>query len=75
MAVTPNLRRIDLRISGADYFAERTLRNISPRSRWSLRLDAGGLDHLAPFLGFLGDELAKIGGRARRNSAAQVTCG
>jgi hypothetical protein len=23
----------------------------------SLRLDAGGLDHLAPFLGFVGDEL------------------
>src|SRR5215467_15346108 len=39
----------------------------------SLRLDAGGLDHLAPFLGFLGDELAKIGGRARKHRAAQVS--
>ena len=27
----------------------------------SLGFDAGQLDHLAPFLGFLGDELAKIG--------------
>src|SRR5262249_12630174 len=29
----------------------------------SLRLDVGGPDHLAPFLGFLGDELAKVCGR------------
>src|SRR5262249_15623578 len=27
----------------------------------SLRLDAGGLDHLGPFLGLVGDELAVIG--------------
>ena len=30
----------------------------------SLRLDAGELHHLAPLLGFLGDELAEVGGRA-----------
>jgi len=28
----------------------------------SLRLDVGGPDYLAPFLGFLGDKLAKVGG-------------
>ena len=27
----------------------------------SVRLDAGELDHLAPLLGFLGDELAEVG--------------
>ena len=32
----------------------------------SLRLDARELDHLAPFLGFVGDELAEVGGRAAR---------
>src|SRR5215510_11574354 len=38
----------------------------------SLRLDAGRLDHLGPFLGFVGNELAKIGGRARECRAAEV---
>ncbi len=28
-----------------------------------LRLDAGGLDHLAPLLGFVGNELAELGRR------------
>jgi hypothetical protein len=28
----------------------------------SLRLDAGELDHLTPFLGFVGDQLAEVGG-------------
>src|SRR5262249_36200701 len=30
------------------------------------------LHHLAPFLGFVGDELAEIGGRATENNAAEV---
>jgi hypothetical protein len=30
-------------------------------ARGSLRLDAGELDHLAPFLSFVGDDLAKVG--------------
>src|SRR5262245_65889679 len=34
--------------------------NIRPRSRGSLWLDAGGLDHLAPLLSFVGDELSKL---------------
>src|SRR6266478_6091918 len=38
----------------------------------SLRLDAGGLDHFGPFLGFVGDELAEVGGRARKHSATKV---
>ena len=35
----------------------------------SLRLDVGRPDHLAPLLGFVGDELAEVGGRA-----AQAPC-
>ena len=35
-----------------------------PSGSASLRLDARELDHLAPFLGFVGDELAEVGGRA-----------
>jgi hypothetical protein len=38
----------------------------------SLWFDASELHHLAPFLGFVGNELAKIGGRARQRDAAQV---
>src|SRR4029453_19676239 len=36
-------------------------------------LDPHRLDHLGPFLGFVGNELAKIGGRARKRRAAQVS--
>src|SRR5262245_26883976 len=39
-------------------------------SRGSLRLDVGGPDHLAPFLGFVGDEPSKVGGRTRKHRAA-----
>src|SRR5215831_8173197 len=38
----------------------------------SLRLDAGEFDHLGPFLGFVGDELAEVGRRERNRRAAQV---
>src|SRR5262249_62240268 len=41
-------------------------------SRASLCLDVGGPDHLGPFLSFVGDELAKIGGREREPGAAHV---
>src|SRR5262249_44724740 len=41
-------------------------------SRASLGLDVGRADHLAPLLGVLGDELTKIGRRARKRRAAQV---
>src|SRR5262249_39672685 len=53
-------------------FAERQLWNIWSESRGSLRLETQRLDHLGPFLGFVGDELAKIGGRARKRRAAEV---
>jgi len=56
-------------------FAEREMWNIScgVRARLvSLRLDVGSPDHLGPFLGFVGDELTKIGRRARKHRAAQV---
>ena len=32
----------------------------------SLWPNVGGPDHLGPFLGFVGDELAEVGGRTRR---------
>ena len=37
----------------------------------SFRLDTGELDHLAPLLGLVGDELAEIGGRAGEHRAGQ----
>src|SRR6516164_7537598 len=36
----------------------------------SLRLDVGRDNHLAPFFGLVGDELAEIGGRACEHRAA-----
>ena len=41
--------------------------------RGSLRLSAGRLDHLAPLLGFFGDELTEVGGRAPKRHAAHLS--
>src|SRR5665811_49777 len=38
----------------------------------SLRLDACRFDHLAPLLGFVGEELAEFGRRLRRRYDAEV---
>src|SRR5215467_9008318 len=38
----------------------------------SVRLEIGYSDHLAPLLGFVGDQLAELGRRAREQHAAQV---
>src|SRR4029453_6262014 len=38
----------------------------------SVRLDVGRPDHLGPLLGFVGDELAEIGGRADKRRASKV---
>src|SRR5262245_26993426 len=38
----------------------------------SVGLDVEGPDDVAPFLRFVGDELAKVGGRAGKNRAAQA---
>src|SRR5262245_59576156 len=54
-----------------DAFAERAY-GISAPSPTSVCLDAGQLDHLAPLLGFFGDELAEVGGRARNHCTAQI---
>src|SRR5262245_40355579 len=35
-----------------------------PRSRRSLQLDVGSADHLAPLLGFVGNELSELGRRS-----------
>src|SRR5262249_36836574 len=37
------------------------------------RLDVGRPDHLAPFLGFVGDELSKVGGRADKRCASEIS--
>src|SRR5262249_17552302 len=41
--------------------------------RDSLRLDAGELNYLGPFLGFFGDQLAELGRRSRQRRAAEVS--
>jgi len=56
---------------GSPPFAQRALWNIGPL-QFSLRLDVGVPDHLAPFLGLVGDELAKVGRREREHDATQV---
>src|SRR5262249_29703703 len=51
------------------------LRKIMERRRGGDRLfgpDVGCPDHLAPLLGFLCDQLAEVGGRARERCAAQI---
>src|SRR5262249_52004957 len=73
MARTHALQQMFRRKPNARDFAERALRNISPGSRGSVRLDVEGPDDLGPFLGFVGDELAKVGGRAHKRCAAQVS--
>ena len=40
--------------------------------RGSVRLDVRELDHLGPLFRFFGDELAELGGRARKDSATKV---
>src|SRR5262245_60863694 len=40
--------------------------------RRSFRLDVGCADHLAPFLGVVGDELGEVSGRAHKRRAAEV---
>src|SRR5262249_20909589 len=39
----------------------------------SVGLDVGGPDHLAPFVGFFGDQLAELGRRSRQRRAAEVS--
>src|SRR6266481_3142413 len=46
--------------------------DIGARGRLLLRLDVGCLDYLAPLLGFIGNELAEIGRRARNGRAAKI---
>ena len=44
---------------GRREFAEREVMEFRLRSAW---LHSGELDHLSPLLGFLGDQLAEVGG-------------
>jgi hypothetical protein len=46
---------------------------MSPAFAGSLRVDAGGPDHLGPFLGFVGDQLSELSRRSRHRHAAEVS--
>src|SRR5262249_58394537 len=50
-----------------------TRSNSVPRAAASLRLDVGCPDHVAPLVGFIGEQLAEVGGRARKYSTSQVS--
>src|SRR5262249_14666997 len=52
-------------------FGEREIMEYRGRPR-SVRLGAGELDDLAPFLDFRGDKLAEVGGRPRKHRSTQV---
>ena len=54
-----------------DAFAERSLWNVRAFPA-SVRLDAGELDHLAPFLGFVRDQPSKVGGGHWHRHATEV---
>src|SRR5262249_60937076 len=54
---------------GARRFAKRTLRHMALPLQSD---DVGRRNHLAPFLGFVGDEFAEISGRACKHRAAQI---
>ena len=54
------------------YSRNETLWNVAAGPPGSIRFDAHKLHHLAPFLGFLGNELAKIGGRARQRDVMNL---
>jgi hypothetical protein len=60
-----------------EYFSKADMKRFVERVIWnigsellSLRLDVGRDNHLAPFFGLVGDELAEIGGRACEHRAA-----
>src|SRR5262245_4883782 len=57
---------------GAEDSPNGTLWNVRAFSA-SVRLDAGELDHLGPFLGFVGDKLAELGRRSRQRRAAEIS--
>ena len=53
--------------------AEPTLWDIRPRLSASFRLDAGQPDHVAPLLGFVGDERGEPGRRQRKRGVAELS--
>src|SRR5215472_3451524 len=58
-------------ITSSPLFAERNVMECRRDDDGLFRLDVGRPDHLAPFLGFVGDELSKVGGRARQPTSAR----
>src|SRR5258705_9078385 len=59
-----------LQVSDPANFSYRNLWNITPQVL--LRFDICKLDHLGPFLGFVGDEFAEVGRRTPKYRAVQV---
>src|SRR5262245_42718245 len=53
-------------------FRRTAVMECGPSARTSLSLDVGRSDHLGPFLRFVRDELAEIGGRAGNQRAAEL---
>src|SRR5215813_10910402 len=56
----------------APRFAIRDLWNVAAETTGSICLDACELHHLAPLLGFVGDEPAEVSGRHRHRHATQI---
>src|SRR5262245_7259844 len=56
-----------------DAFAERDLWNVAAATTGLICLDAREVHHLAPLLGFVGDEPSKVGGRADKRCASEVS--
>src|SRR5258708_40338661 len=54
-------------------FVGREIWNILSGLTGSVRLDTRELDHLGPLLGFSGDQLAEVGGLARKTRRAEVS--
>src|SRR5262245_20692867 len=55
-----------------DAFAEREIMERGAETVGSVCLDTGGLDHLGPFLGFVGDQLSKVDGGRKYRYATEV---
>src|SRR5215471_13306810 len=70
IAAGRSIRRIAQTPPGTPSFAQRDLWNVDSGSA-SLRLDVEGSDDVAPLLGFVGDELAEVGGRCRKHRATK----
>src|SRR5262249_30050844 len=75
--VIPHVAALMPGTEGLPHALRRPAPQAGPRTRSSaeassLRLDVGGPDHLVPFLGLFGDELAEVGRRAWKCGGAPL---